>query len=68
VKPISVLVGTLLAISGSVFFLQGIGVVHGSTMTGETTWAIVGPVLALVGLGLVVVGLRKGTTAADPER
>ena len=66
-KPVAVLVGFLLALSGSVFFLQGIGVLHGSTMTGETTWAIIGPILAVVGAALVVVGLRKGATGPDPD-
>jgi hypothetical protein len=58
-RPVAVLVGAVLAVTGSVFFLQGIGVLHGSTMTGETSWAIIGPVLAVVGIGLIAFGWRR---------
>ena len=35
-------VGVLLIAMGGLWFLQGIGVVGGSAMTGVTLWAIVG--------------------------
>ena len=44
------IVGIVLAVAGSVFTLQGIGVLHGSSMTGSTTWAILGPVIAVTGI------------------
>lgn len=52
-------VGVLVAVAGTVFWLQGLGVIGGSGMTGSTLWAILGPIIALVGIALVVVGLRR---------
>jgi len=53
-KTAVVAVGTLLVVLGAVFTLQGLGYLAGSAMTGVTTWAIVGPILAIVGIYLVV--------------
>lgn len=52
--------GVVLVIMGSVFTLQGLGYVGGSPMTDETLWAIVGPILAVVGIVLIVLGARTG--------
>ncbi|HZE40572.1 MAG TPA: hypothetical protein VE172_17355 [Stackebrandtia sp.] len=51
--------GVLLAGFGTVFTLQGLGYVTGSPMTSVTLWAIVGPIIALIGLALIVVGGRR---------
>jgi hypothetical protein len=51
-------VGVLLVIFGVTFGLQGLGVIGGSTMSGKTAWAVLGPLIALVGVGFVVGGLR----------
>ena len=51
--------GSLITVAGVVFTLQGVGVIGGSFMSGTTTWAIAGPVIALAGLALVVLGLRR---------
>ena len=64
VKTLGVLVGVLLVISGTIFFFQGIDVLQGSSMTGDTKWAVIGPIVALVGAAMVVVGLRKGAPSA----
>jgi ABC-type dipeptide/oligopeptide/nickel transport system permease component len=50
--------GAALAVIGCVWFGQGMGWIGGSPMTGVTLWAIVGPVLALVGIGLAVQAVR----------
>ena len=50
-------VGFLLMLAGVVFTLQGVGVLGGSVMSGVTFWAVAGPVIALAGLALVVIGL-----------
>jgi hypothetical protein len=54
-------------LAGVTFGLQGIGVLGGSPMSGETTWAVIGPVLALVGVVLVVRGLRGGAPDQAPR-
>ena len=51
--------GLLITVVGVVFALQGVGVIGGSFMSGTTTWAIAGPLIALAGLALVILGLRR---------
>jgi len=50
--------GSLITVAGVIFALQGAGVIGGSFMSGTTTWAVAGPVIAIVGLALVILGLR----------
>jgi len=52
--------GVLLTLIGFGWFLQGIGVLPGSFMTGEIRWAVYGGVAVVVGVGLVVkFGTRR---------
>jgi uncharacterized membrane protein len=46
--------GVLLTLIGIGWFLQGIGVMPGSFMTGQTRWAVYGAIAVVVGLGLLV--------------
>jgi hypothetical protein len=50
--------GALVAVAGVVFALQGLGYIGGSSMTGTTLWAVLGPLIAVAGLGMVAAGLR----------
>ncbi|WP_454853823.1 hypothetical protein [Promicromonospora soli] len=59
-KTTLIVLGAALVIMGSVFTLQGLGYVSGSPMTDETLWAIVGPILAVVGIVLLVLAARTG--------
>jgi hypothetical protein len=52
--------GALLLIAGTVFALQGFGVLGGSTMSGSHFWAAAGPVIAVVGLVLIGGAARRG--------
>ena len=61
-KPVLITVGVIVALLGLLFTLQGLGVVGGSAMSGSTLWAVLGPVIAIVGIVLVVLGLRKRPT------
>jgi hypothetical protein len=54
--------GLLITAAGVIFALQGVGVIGGSFMSGTTTWAVAGPVIALAGLALVLLGLRRPRT------
>jgi hypothetical protein len=56
-------VGFVLTLAGVVFTLQGVGVLGGSVMSGITFWAVAGPVIALAGLVMVVIGLRDRPAA-----
>jgi hypothetical protein len=46
-------------VAGVVWTLQGLGYVGGSFMSGATVWAVIGPLVALVGLVLITLGLRS---------
>jgi hypothetical protein len=46
--------GAFCLLSGGVWFLQGINVIPGSFMTGQTKWAIYGGILLVVGIGLLI--------------
>jgi len=54
-----VIIGALLVLVGGVWTLQGLGYLAGSVMTGVTLWAIIGPLLALAGLTLLFLGVRR---------
>jgi len=56
-------VGALLTIAGVIWALQGFGVIGGSFMSGNSVWAIVGPVVALAGLVAVAVGVLRARSA-----
>jgi hypothetical protein len=58
-KALLIGVGALIALVGVVFMLQGLGAIGGSAMSGSTFWAVAGPVIALVGLALAGIGLRR---------
>jgi hypothetical protein len=47
-----------MVVVGAVWTLQGLGYVKGSVMTGVEAWAIIGPIVAGVGVALAYVGLR----------
>jgi hypothetical protein len=49
----------LLVVMGTTWFLQGVGILPGSFMTGQVQWAIWGGVAATVGAGLAVVANRR---------
>lgn len=60
-----VVVGVLMCVVGGVWFMQGIGVLKGSFMTGEAFWTVIGAVLIVLGLRLVVRGARPGRQSAS---
>jgi len=53
--------GVLLLLMGCVWILQGINVLPGSFMTGQTKWAVYGAIAVLVGLALLY-SARRGHT------
>jgi hypothetical protein len=58
VAAVVVAVGLLVTLAGGLFALQGFGVVLGSPMSNTTTWSVLGPIIALIGLALVFAGWR----------
>jgi hypothetical protein len=53
-----VVIGILLLLVGVLWMLQGLNVLGGSVMSGKTLWAVIGPIVALVGLVLAGLGAR----------
>ncbi len=51
--------GALITIAGVVWALQGLGYIGGSVMSGVTFWAVAGPLVALAGLTMAAVGVRR---------
>ena len=58
-RSLLVPLGLVVVLVGLVWTAQGIGWLGGSPMTGNTLWAVLGPLLALGGVAMVVVGLRR---------
>jgi hypothetical protein len=53
------ILGTILLAVGLIWFLQGIGVLPGSFMTGQIRWAVYGGIAAVVGIALVIAAKRR---------
>ena len=60
---VGIVVGALLTLMGAVWMLQGVNVLPGSMMTGQTFWAVAGAVTLVVGLALAYLGVRGGRAA-----
>jgi uncharacterized membrane protein HdeD (DUF308 family) len=51
--------GVLCLLVGCVWILQGINVLPGSFMTGQTKWAEFGILLVIAGIGILVSANRR---------
>ena len=52
-------VGVLLVITGGIWFLQGINLLLGSFMSGQTQWAVRGGIAAVVGISVLLWPTRS---------
>ncbi|OBK54935.1 hypothetical protein A5656_21875 [Mycobacterium gordonae] len=52
-------VGLIIALFGLIWALQGFGVLGGSPMSNTTTWSVIGPITALIGVAIAVFSWRK---------
>jgi hypothetical protein len=57
-KIVMMVAGILLLFVGCVWILQGINVLPGSFMTGQTKWAVIGAVTLVIGIVLIVLARR----------
>jgi hypothetical protein len=55
---LTLIAGLVLLLLGSIWALQGLGLLRGSVMTGQNLWLVIGAIVALVGVGLVYMSLR----------
>jgi Kef-type K+ transport system membrane component KefB len=54
-----VIAGVIALIVGAVFAGQGANLIPGSSMTGDRMWLYIGLIVAIVGIILIVLGLRR---------
>ena len=58
-RVIVIVLGVIVALFGLLFALQGFGVVGGSPMSNTTTWSILGPIIALIGVAIAMSAARR---------
>jgi hypothetical protein len=58
-RRVAVTVGVLMLVVGALWTFQGLGYLKGSPMTGVETWAVIGPIIAGLGVALTIVGLAR---------
>lgn len=58
-RPLAVVVGVLVAAMGTIFALQGAGVLPTTFMVGPL-WIGIGSALAVAGVGVAIVGVVRG--------
>ena len=58
-KQAARIIGSLLALGGLVWILQGVNVLPGSFMSGDLRWAWRGAGSLIVGIVLIVISFRK---------
>lgn len=61
-RIIAIALGVLIALFGLLFSLQGFGAVSGSPMSNTTTWSVLGPIIALIGVAIAVAAARRPRT------
>jgi hypothetical protein len=57
-------VGVVLDLIGTIWLLQGINILPGSFMTGQPFWAGAGIAAIIVGMGLVILAMRRRSESA----
>ena len=58
-RALGIAFGVLMLLPGAVWTFQGLGYLEGSPMTDQSIWAIFGPLVAGLGLALVIVSARR---------
>jgi len=61
------IVAVLLVLSGAIWILQGINVLSGSFMTGQTRWAFYGSIAVAAGIALLL-GINRPRKTIDKEK
>jgi hypothetical protein len=56
---IRVAIGVVFLLVGCVWVGQGVGWIHGSFMTGEAVWAVIGAACIVIGVWLLSTTVRR---------
>lgn len=60
-RALLIALGAIMFLMGALWTLQGLGVIQGSAMSDQSVWAVIGPILAGLGVALVIVAARRRT-------
>ncbi|MCP3420837.1 hypothetical protein [Nocardioides pinisoli] len=58
-RALGIVLGVLMVLTGGVWTFQGLGYLEGSPMTDQSIWAVLGPLVAGLGVALVIVAARR---------
>ena len=58
-RQIPLVLGVVMLLVGGLWTFQGLGYIGGSAMSGSTTWAVIGPIVAGLGVALVIVWAQR---------
>lgn len=58
-RIVLIVLGVIALVTGAVWVGQGLGYLPGSFMTGNKTWFTIGLFAAVIGIVLIVLGLRR---------
>lgn len=59
-RPIVLVLGVLVAVMGTIWALQGLGVLLGSFMSNDPAWLGIGAGTVVLGIVLILTGYRMG--------
>lgn len=57
-----IVVGVLAVVIGGVWIGQGLNLIPGSFMTGDKKWFVIGTIVAVIGIILLALGIRRRVT------
>jgi hypothetical protein len=57
-RAAAILFGLAVVVVGGIWTFQGLGYIGGSAMSGQEEWSIIGPVVAGLGVALIIVVTR----------
>lgn len=64
-RTLLIVVGVIVLVIGGIFAGQGANLIPGSVMTGDPKWLYIGIAMALIGVLLIVLGVRRGVRPRD---
>jgi uncharacterized membrane protein len=64
-RIVLLVMGVVLILMGVLWTMQGLDIVGGSAMSGNALWAVIGPIVVVVGAVLLFRGLRTQPPQRD---
>jgi hypothetical protein len=64
-RALGLSIAGVMVLVGALWTGQGLGWIGGSSMSGESTWAIVGPIVAGLGVALFIVIIGRARRDGD---